>query len=121
MDNLKRRKYWREDSLNLIDYVILDQDGNPISRRMGRTLNVSEGGCLLETHIPLEQGQTIRLTVALDEEMVELEGRVAHVRQCKEMGYCSGIEFLQMDPEGKRVIKKYIEALKASATPGLQE
>jgi len=78
---------------------------------MGRTLNVSEGGCLLETHIPLKQGQGIQLTVALDEQIMELEGTIVHVKPCGEKGFCSGIQFVAPDHDGKQILKKYIEYL----------
>ncbi len=113
MDEGKRRKYERKDSLNLIDYVVLGPEGKPISRRMGRTLNVSEGGILLETHDPVKQGQSVVITIALDEDIVEINGHVVYMKPCEEKLFCSGIEFAGIEQEGKRVVKKYIEALKS--------
>jgi c-di-GMP-binding flagellar brake protein YcgR len=113
MDESQRRKYERKDSLNLIDYVLLGPEGNPISRRMGRTLNVSVGGILLETHHPLKQGQRVVITIALNEDIVEINGRVVYIKPCEDKLFCSGIEFAEIDEEGERVVKNYIEALKA--------
>jgi hypothetical protein len=112
MDEGKRRKYERKDSLNLIDCVILGPEGNPISGRMGRTLNVSEGGILLETHQPLKQGQKIIITIALEEDIVEINGLVVYTKSCEGDLFCSGIEFAEIDKDGERVVKNYIEALK---------
>ena len=114
MENERRRNYERKDSLNLIDYVVLGEKGEPVTRRMGRTLNVSEGGILLETHISLKEGRRVELTIALEEDMVELKGYVRHVKPSLEKGYCSGIQFIEMDEEGKRVLMKYVEALKTA-------
>ena len=113
MDEGIRRKYERKDSLNLIDYVVLGPEGKPISRRMGRTLNVSEGGILLETHHPLKRGQSVVITIALDEDIVEINGHVVYIKACEEKLFSSGIEFAEIDKEGERVVKKYIEVLKA--------
>ena len=113
MDQGKRRKYERKDALNLIDYVVLGPEGKPISRRMGRTLNVSEGGILLETHHPLKQGRSVVVTIALEEDIVEINGHVVYIKPCEGKLFCSGIEFAEVDKEGERVVKKYIEALKA--------
>ena len=113
MDEGKRRKHERKDSLNLIDYVVLGPEGKPISRRMGRTLNVSVGGILLETHHPLKQGQSVVITIALEEDMVEINGQVVYVKPCEEKLFCSGIEFAEIDKEGERIVNKYIKALKA--------
>ena len=114
MENERRRNYERKDSLNLIDYVVLGEKGEPVTRRMGRTLNVSEGGILLETHIALKEGRRVELTIALEEDMVELKGHVRHVKPSLEKGYCSGIQFIEMDEEGKRVLIRYVEALKTA-------
>ena len=111
MNDTKQRRYERKDSLNLVDYTILGEEKEPITHSMGRTINVSEAGMLLDTHIPLEKGQTILITVALEEDIVELEGQIVHVRPCQEKGFCSGIEFAEIDEEGKRMLKKYIEVL----------
>ena len=113
MDEGKRRKYERKDSLNLIDYVVLGPEGNPVSRRMGRTLNVSEGGILLETHHLLKQGQSVVITIALEEDIVEINGHVVYMKPCEGKLFCSGIEFAEIDKESERVVKNYIEALKA--------
>ena len=112
MDEGKRRKYERKDSLNLIDYVVLGPEGNPISRRMGRTLNVSKGGILLETHHPLKQGQSVVITIALNEDIVEIDGHVVYIKPGEDKLFCSGIEFSKIDKEGERVVKNYIEALR---------
>jgi c-di-GMP-binding flagellar brake protein YcgR len=112
MGETQRRKHERKDSLNLIDYVVLGSEGNPISRRMGRTLNVSEGGILLETHHPLKQGQRIVITIALNEDLVEINGHVVYITPCEDKLFCSGIEFSEIDKEGERVVKNYIEALR---------
>jgi c-di-GMP-binding flagellar brake protein YcgR len=113
MDESQRRKYERKDSLNLIDYVVLGPEGNPIGRRMGRTLNVSVGGILLETHHPLKQGQRVVVTIALNEDIVEINGHVVYIKPCEDKLFCSGIEFAEIDEEGERIVKNYIEALKA--------
>jgi hypothetical protein len=113
MNDLKQRKHERRDSLNLVDYVLLDRDGEQTGRGMGRTRNVSEGGLLLETYNPLSRDQTILITLGLEEDMVELNGKVVHVGPSDEKGFCSGIELREMDEEGRRVLKAYTEALKA--------
>ena len=104
MDESQRRKYERKDSLNLIDYVVLGPEGNPVSRRMGRTLNVSEGGILLETHHPLKQGQSVVITIALEEDIVEINGHVVYIKPCEEELFCSGIEFAEIDTSRDSII-----------------
>ncbi len=114
MNKDSRRTHERKDSLNLLDYIALGEDGNPIGRGVGRTLNVSEVGLFIETHIPLIQGQTILVTVALEEDIVEIEGQVVHTEKPKENRYTSGIKFIELDEEGRRIMGRYVEALRAA-------
>ena len=117
MQELKRRKFERSSTLNLVDYVILGEDGSHLSRGMGRTRNVSEGGLLLETHRVLTEGQTILITLGLKDETVQLRGRVMHQEPpasfSEETRYCAGVKFTAVNKHGMEVLKKYILALKA--------
>ena len=116
MQDLKRRKFERSSTLNLVDYVILGEDGSRLSRGMGRTRNVSEGGLLLETHRPLTQGQVVQITLGLKDDTVQLRGRVMHqeppARYSEETRYCAGIKFTAVNKKGLEVLKGYILAIK---------
>ena len=68
----ERRNFIRPESLNLLDYLVVDQQGRQGEYSMARTLNVSEGGILMETHIPLPQGQQVMITLGLGENLVLL-------------------------------------------------
>ena len=115
MGDKNQRKFERKDSLNILDYVVIGEKGDPISNGMGRTLNVSESGLLLETHNPLTKGQTLLITVGLEEDTVELKGKVNHVEPASKKKFCSGIEFVKIDKNDKRVLNKFLKALKATA------
>ena len=77
MSNSERR-YVRMESLNLLDYVLVDEKGEILARAMGRTLNISEKGILLETHIKFEPGQLLLITIGLEEDLVDFKGLVKH-------------------------------------------
>ena len=100
MEHLKRRRFERERTLNLVDYIVLGEDGTHLSRGMGRTRNVSEGGLLLETHRPLEDGQTVLITLGLKDDLVEIRGRIIHQEPpasfSEETRYCAGVKFTAM-------------------------
>lgn len=112
MSNSQRR-YVRRESLNLLDYVLKDEKGEIITRAMGRTLNISEKGILLETHIPLEPSQILYITIGLEEDLVDVKGQVKHAEERGDAIFSSGIEFLEIDTDGSRVIQNYLEAFKA--------
>jgi len=116
MEEAQRRKWDRKETLNLADYILLGEDGVFLSRGMGRTRNVSEGGLLLETHRALKEGEEVLITLGLKEDMVRLRGRVVHqAPPMEEYRHCAGVKFTHMNKEDRETLKRYIGALKASA------
>jgi c-di-GMP-binding flagellar brake protein YcgR len=112
MAEAQRRKWDRKKTLNLVDYVILGEDGASLSRGMGRTRNVSEGGLLLETHRPLTEGEEVLITLGLKEDLVRLKGRVIHQEMpTDKYRHCAGVKFTHMNKEDRGLLKRYIVAL----------
>ncbi len=109
MNDREQRRSERKHSLNLLDNIVLGDTGETIAHEMGRTVNLSESGLLLETHIPFKLEQTLIITVALDENLVEIKGRVKYLEPVDEM-FRAGIEFLEIDDKGLQILKKYLES-----------
>ena len=62
----EQRKFERADALNFLAYSCVDEKNEENKQQgLGRTLNISEGGVLLETDTPLDSTHTILLTIAL--------------------------------------------------------
>lgn len=112
MQDDERRESIRNETLNLLDYVVRDKDGNVEEHSMGRTLNVSESGILLETHISLPTGSLLSITIGLEEDLVELQGRVVHGETAADGKFQSGITFVEIDAEGQRILNEYLKAFK---------
>ena len=116
MAEAQRRKWDRKETLNLVDYVILGEDGAFLRRGMGRTRNVSEGGLLLETHRALKEGEEVLITIALKQDMVRLRGRVVHqAPPTDKYRHCAGVKFIQMNKEDREVLKTYIGVLRKNS------
>ncbi|MBN2033633.1 MAG: PilZ domain-containing protein [Deltaproteobacteria bacterium] len=115
--DLKRRKFERGNALNLVDYIVLAEDGSQLTRGMGRTRNVSEGGLSLETHRPLQDGQIVLITIGLKDDMLQLRGRVVHQEApaaiSEETRYCAGIQFTSLNEKGLQTLQNYIKLLKS--------
>jgi len=105
-----QRKHERVDSLNLLSYFCEDDTQEKIAQGMGRTLNVSEGGILLETHVMLEEQYTIYLSIGFRDEVTEVKGKIVYSKMDDNERWLSGIEFVSPDTNAQRIIKKYIEA-----------
>lgn len=103
-----KRKFIRPDSLNLLDYLLVDQQGCASGYNMARTLNISIGGILMETHLPLDVGQHVIITLGLKGHLVDLTGKVVHTAG-KDNRFQSGIEFLDVDRESRHIINEYMK------------
>ena len=112
MEKEKQRKHERVDSLNLLNYVALDQNGEVALQGMGRTLNVSQGGILLETHLSIPDDHLISLSIGLEDEMIDIKGKVVYSRSGGDNKYESGIEFFEINEDAMRVLNKYIVAFR---------
>ena len=112
---MDQRKAERKASLNFLDFEQVARGGEVLNQGLGRTLNVSEKGVLLETHAPLEPGSLLRVAVGLGEDVVTLTGTVVHSEVLDDDHFQAGIEFLQLDAQGKRVFDAYFRAFKAQA------
>lgn len=113
MTKEEKRKYSRIDSINLLNYVYFDENEKEANQGMGRTLNVSEAGILLETHNPLQISHIISLTIGFKEDVVDIKGRVIYTQQNAKAMYESGIEFFDMDESSRIVLRQYITAFNA--------
>ena len=104
----EKRKGPRIQSSNLISYVSRDENDQEIMQGMGRTLNVSEGGILLETHVPIDPHHVVTLTIALEDELMEFKGMVVHSMKRKQGGFTSGIKFMEMNEEKRQFLGQYV-------------
>ena len=109
MTSENQRKHERIQSLNL-SYICLDENANIIKQGMGRTLNISESGILLETHFPIEPEHVVQLTISLEEELLDLKGKPVHVRSCGQGKYEIGIQFIELDQNACDLLKKFVSS-----------
>ena len=107
MTSDNKRKHPRIPSLNL-SYVCLDENNNIVKQGMGRTLNISESGILLETHFAIESEYLVLMTIALKEDLLEIKGKPIHARSNETGKYEVGIEFLEPDQDSIRLLENFI-------------
>jgi hypothetical protein len=112
MKQREHRKFIRYDALHLLDYLVLDQDGEAGVYSMGRTIDVSIDGIKLETINPLKAGIHLLVTIGLEDDLINLEGLTAYTTpyDCR---FVSGVTFLKLSKEGRRIFAKYVEAFRA--------
>jgi hypothetical protein len=110
MPKVEKRQRTRIDTLNLLSFIVHDNAGTQLYERLGRTLNVSETGILLETDIPVDAHLGVDVKIGLDEELVDIQGTIIHVNVNAQQRYEIGIKFSKIDDRDLKILKAYIEA-----------
>lgn len=105
MDN---RRHKRFDSGNLLSYVCEDGNEKVVQQGMGKTVDVSEGGILLETHVAINVENTILLSIGFGDEMADIRGQIIYSRKRDDDMIESGIKFYNISDEGKKVLNSFI-------------
>ena len=111
MTSKEQRKSVRINSLNL-SYIGIDENNVTVKQAMGRTLNVSEHGILMETHFPIDSKQIVSLSLALEDDLIDMKGEVVYSRPGEKDKYETGIKFIEVQESSQRILNKYIQAFK---------
>jgi c-di-GMP-binding flagellar brake protein YcgR len=109
----EKRQHARINTLNLLSYTCLDTEGNEVDQGMGRTLNISAGGLLMETLTPIDSDFILLMAVGLQENFIEIKGRVAFCREGREGRegkWETGIAFLDRSEQARRVLVEFVRA-----------
>ena len=81
------------------------------AERRIRLLNVSQGGALVETALPLRRDDTLNVDLDSDERSLSLRARVCYIRLAPEAGrYLVGLEFLGSEA-------KHVDRLLGTGSP----
>lgn len=111
-DTFERRRDDRRYAMKFLDYEVIDPNGEIIGRGLARTLNVSENGLRLETGQFLEPGSRLRITLGLDEDLVQVTGQVMHAEPETDELVSAGIMFVEFSDEERRGYMRHYQALK---------
>ena len=112
MPGKERREHPRISSLNLLSYLCINENQEVVKQGVGRTLNVTENGILMETHMPIDPQYTVSVIIAMKDDLLDMKGKVVHSRPGEDGKLYSGIQFIETDEAALRILKKCIAALK---------
>jgi len=116
MQKTDKRKYPRVETRNVVSYVCVDKEGNEIGEGMGETLNISQGGILLKSPYPIESEFILLMSIDLENNIMEIKGKVAHSKKDKSGKYETGISFLGTHDENIQTIKSFIKTYHSRKT-----
>ena len=105
----ENRRHRRFDSLNTVAYFCLDHLGNVVGQGMGRTLNLSQSGILLNVYRYLDDCRQLLIHIGLKEDLIEVRGQAIHCKQQAGVrGYQCGIEFIDLSEESRTTLAKFV-------------
>ena len=104
----EKRKHQRIRTLNLLSYVCLDENSNHLEQGMGRTLDISQGGILMETHVQIESKYILLMSVGFEDELIDIKGEVVYCREGTSGMFESGVRFLETDEQMNQIIEKLV-------------
>jgi hypothetical protein len=104
----EKRVFPRVRSLNLVSLSKFAEEGYVELAELGRTLDLSEGGIRLEAFEVIPVGTRTRLRIGLREDIIEVDGQVAYVQEGEGGRVVTGIAFVHMSPEHRRVLQSFL-------------
>ena len=107
-DPKDQRAYPRVPSCNLVSYAAFNRNGNITDHHMGRALDVSQNGIYLETPQPVTSDYISLVTSDLEDNMIEIKGKVAYSQKNGDAMFRTGIRFEGTHDENIRFAKKLI-------------
>lgn len=75
---MERRIYPRVKTCNLISYAAIRANGDIVDQGMGRALNISQNGILLETPTLIFSEYISLMSVDIDNNLIEIKGMVIY-------------------------------------------
>ena len=93
----EQRKHYRSKTVNLLSYVCIDDDGFPLDQGMGKILDISQGGLLMETKVPIEAKFILLISFDIKEELIKLKGKVVYCREAEPKTFHTGVSFVETD------------------------
>ena len=106
---VEKRKHPRVDITNLISYRFMNDSGNQTKEGRGKSVNISQGGILIETHDPFEWQDIIRLFIDIENESVNIKGKVVYCNAANFGKFRTGIQFLETNEKIVSFVIKLLE------------
>jgi len=106
---MEKRKYPRVETCNLISYLVTRANGEIADQGMGRALNISQGGILLETSRLILSEHISLMSVDLDNNLIEMKGNVIYSRDNGSGMIGNGVRFEGQHDEAVQFATKLIK------------
>ena len=105
----ENRRNARVDTINLIAYLVLDNEGNKLSQGMGAAQNISPSGLLLNTTQMIDTQNISLLSNDPEDNLIEINGKVVYCRQIQSGNYETGVHFKGTQNENIQFVKSLVK------------
>ena len=109
MTTSDNRKHPRIKTENLISYIGIDDSGNEVEQGVGKTIDISIGGILIETNKLIASKDILLTTVGTKDKISNISGKVVY-RWAEDSGmFLTGIQFIEHNEENRLFIISLIK------------
>lgn len=108
-DVADHRVHPRVETCNLISFLCIDAAGKTVRQGMGKALDVSKTGLMLESSHPVESEYVSLMSTDPDNRLIEIVGKVAYSRRSRTGSYKTGIQFSGSSDENVRFATSLIK------------
>jgi hypothetical protein len=108
-DGADHRAHPRVETCNLISFQCIDARGRAVRQGMGKALDVSKNGLMLESGHPVESEYVSLMSTDPDNRLIEIVGKVAYSRRSRTGSYQTGIQFSGSSDENVRFATSLIK------------
>ena len=96
---LEKRRFPRSDVDRIVSYYLLDENEKILNAGVAEILNISEVGVLMSTDKSIQSEYILFVIRDGKNKVIEMKGRVSHLRKDKNGKVYTGIEFIGEDFE----------------------
>jgi len=88
-----RREFRRLQSVHLVNYTLIDDDGKEIGRGVSKSLDISSGGMRIEVGENIPLNTKVEIAVAIKDVVNHFKGEIVHMAPLDGQGkYGAGIK-----------------------------
>jgi len=99
----------RLETVNLVSFSHYAPEGHVDLETAGRTLDLSEGGIMLEIPNPLPStAREVELTLGIQDNIIKARGAIIHQRELENGHFGLGIRFDQVADEDLLIITEFL-------------
>ena len=101
---VEKRKHQRVETVNLLSYIGLDENGKPLEQGVGKTLDISQGGLLMETQVPIMAKYVMLMSIDIKDELIKIKGQVAYCREKAPKTFHIGVCFKEANERVREIV-----------------